>query len=108
MKEITEKFNRALASQDGLQQKDILDYQASIKYLEQAQILKEHLESYLLSPAALMQNIITKLNEISRNLNEEDLNSPLLTIYLDNLCMLKNSFIGSFIASQPKFILIRL
>jgi energy-coupling factor transporter ATP-binding protein EcfA2 len=90
--EIMEKFNRALASQDGLQEKDILDYQKSIKYLHQAQILKEHLGSSLLSPTSMLQNIITELNDIRRNLNEEELHSPLVTIYLDNLCMLKNSF----------------
>ena len=38
--EIKNKFNRVLASQDGLQNKDILDYRTAISYLENAQILK--------------------------------------------------------------------
>ncbi|CAF1084596.1 unnamed protein product [Adineta steineri] len=91
--EIKEKFNRLLASQDGLQRKDIIDYESSIKYLEHAQILKKHLGTSLLSPAALIQNIITKLNEIDRSLNEVELHTPSVTIYLDNLQMLKDSFV---------------
>jgi hypothetical protein len=91
-REIQEKFNRALASQDGLQKKDILDYQASIEYLESAQTLKEHLVSSLLSSASMLQNIIIQLNQISRNLNEEELHSSLVAIYLQNLSMLKNAF----------------
>ncbi|CAF0999381.1 unnamed protein product [Adineta steineri] len=91
--EIKEKFNRLLASQDGLQRKDIIEYESSMKYLEHAQILKKHLGTSLLSPAALIQNIITKLNEIDRSLNEVELHSPFVTIYLDNLQMLKDSFV---------------
>ncbi|CAF4906712.1 unnamed protein product [Rotaria sp. Silwood1] len=92
-KDITKNFNRALCSQDGLQEKDIFDYQTSIKYIEEAKILKEHLGSYLTSPAALIQNIVTELNRINDKLDQEDLNSPLVTTYLDNFCMLKSSFI---------------
>ncbi|CAF5031461.1 unnamed protein product, partial [Rotaria sp. Silwood1] len=90
--DMIKKFNHALVSQDGLKEKDILDYKASIEYLEQAQILKKHLESHLLSPAALTQNIISELNEISHNLTQATLNSPLVTVYLDNLRMMKTSF----------------
>ena len=90
--DIMKNFNRALASQDELQEKDILDYQTSINYLEEAQVLKEHLESYLISPAALVTNIVAELKQINDKLNQDDLNNPLVTIYLDNLCMLKSSF----------------
>ena len=67
--EIRGKFNRVLVGQDGLQKKDIIDYKTAIEYLERAQILKEHLGSSLFSPTALLQNMITELNEINRNLN---------------------------------------
>ncbi|CAF4580786.1 unnamed protein product, partial [Rotaria sp. Silwood2] len=90
--DIMKNFNRALASEDELQEKDILDYQTSINYLEEAQVLKEHLESYLISPAALVTNIVAELKQINDKLNQDDLNNPLVTIYLDNLCMLKSSF----------------
>ena len=39
-----------------------------------------------------MQNIISQLNERSRILNEEDLYSPLVRVYLNNLLILKSSF----------------
>ncbi|CAF1361376.1 unnamed protein product [Rotaria magnacalcarata] len=86
------KFNRALSSQDGLREKDISDYQTSIKYIENAQILKEQLESRLVSPAILIQNIVIELNRLDDNLNQDDLNLSLIMIYLDNFSMLKNSF----------------
>jgi len=90
--EMMETFNRALTSQDGLSEKDILDYKTLVEYLEQAQILKEHLGSSLLSPELLMQNIISKLQEKNHVLEKEELHSFLVKIYFDNLCMLKNSF----------------
>ncbi|CAF4353256.1 unnamed protein product [Rotaria sp. Silwood2] len=90
--EIKEKFNRALASQDGLQKKDIFDYQTSIEYLTDAQILKKHLDSALLSPESMTQNIIIALNELTLRLNDEELYSALVTVYLQNLYELKNSF----------------
>ena len=90
--EIKEKFNRVLASQDGLQNKDILNYRTAINYLENARILKEHLQSTLVAPASMIQNIINQLNERSHNLVEEELRSPLVITYLKNLSELKNSF----------------
>ena len=91
--EIKDKFNRVLASQDGLQNKDILDYRTAISHLEIAQILKEHLQSTLVAPASMVQNIINQLNERSRSLVEEELRSPLVITYLKNLSELKNSFV---------------
>ena len=91
--EMKEKFNRVLASQDGLQNKDILDYRRAINYLENAQVLKEHLQSTLVAPASMVQNIINQLNERSQSLAEEELRSPLVIIYLKNLSELKNSFV---------------
>ncbi|CAF4476291.1 unnamed protein product, partial [Didymodactylos carnosus] len=91
-KEIMRKFNRAFASQDGLGEDDIRDYKAAVEYLQQIQILKEHLGSSLLSPETLMQNIISELHERSRALNEEELYNSLVGIYLNNLRMLNNSF----------------
>ena len=106
--ETKEKFNRVLGSQDGLQSKDILDYQIAIKNLEHAQILKEHLESALVSPASMVQNIISTLKGISLSLTgeeshsslvndsvpKEELHSPLVLVYLRNLSELKNVFSG--------------
>ncbi|CAF0934036.1 unnamed protein product [Adineta steineri] len=90
--EIKEKFNRALISQDGLQKKDICDYHKCIEYLTNAQILKKHLDSTLLSPASMLQNIIIELNKLSISLQEEELNSPLIGVYLQNFFELKNTF----------------
>ncbi|CAF1002767.1 unnamed protein product [Adineta steineri] len=89
---IKRKFNGALASQKQLREDDIREYKAAVEYLQQCQILKEHLESSLLSPETLMQNIISKLHERSRALNEKDLYNPSVGIYLNNLRMLGNSF----------------
>ncbi|CAF0892484.1 unnamed protein product [Didymodactylos carnosus] len=89
---IKKKFNRTLASQDGLGEDDIRDYKISAEHPQQIQILKEYLGSYLLSPETLLQNIISELHERSRVLTEENLFNPLVGIYLNNLYMLKNSF----------------
>ena len=90
--EIKEKFNRVLASQDGLQNKDILDYRTAISHLEIAQILKQHLQSTLVAPASMVQNIINQLNEKNHSLAEEESRSPLVITHLRNLSELKNSF----------------
>ncbi|CAF4857658.1 unnamed protein product, partial [Rotaria sp. Silwood1] len=51
------------ASPDRLGEDDIREYKAAVEYLQQCQILKEHLGSSLLSPETLMQNIISNLTE---------------------------------------------
>ncbi|CAF2001897.1 unnamed protein product [Rotaria magnacalcarata] len=90
--EIKRKFNRVLASQDPLREDDIHEYKAAVEYLQHIQILKIHLGSFLLSPEALMQNIIFILRERSCALNKQDLHNPLVEVHLNNLRMLKNSF----------------
>lgn len=87
-----EKFDRALSSRDGLQEKDVSNYEFIRKYVQEAQILKKHLQTSLLSPEALIQNIIIKLNSMKQDLEQESITHPLLTIYLDNCLMLKSSF----------------
>ncbi|CAF3745049.1 unnamed protein product, partial [Rotaria sp. Silwood1] len=87
-----EKFNRVMISRDGLKEGDIRDYQACVEYLQQIQLTKEHLGPSLALPEILMQNITFHLEERRRTLQEEDLDSPLIEIYLDNFRMLKTSF----------------
>ncbi|CAF3045236.1 unnamed protein product [Rotaria sp. Silwood2] len=89
---VTKKFNRALVSQDGLGKDDIDEYKSAIEYIQQIQKLTEHLGSNLLSPESLMQNIHSELQRRSQALIEEDLHSPLIGIYFDNLCILKETF----------------
>jgi energy-coupling factor transporter ATP-binding protein EcfA2/uncharacterized protein YukE len=89
---VMREFNRALISQDGLKEDDIRDYKASVEYLQHIQILKEHLESLTISPAMLIANISSTLQEISLPLMKEDLHSPSVEIFLNNLYLLKNSF----------------
>ncbi|CAF0947135.1 unnamed protein product [Adineta steineri] len=85
-------FNRVLISQDGLREDDIQDYKDSIEYLRQFQMLKEHLESGLLSPETLIQNIISQLNETKTTLDDKDFYDPFVGIYLNNLLSLRKFF----------------
>ncbi|CAF1002734.1 unnamed protein product [Adineta steineri] len=90
--EVKKRFNRALTTQDSLREDDIRDYKTAIESLQEMQTLKEHLQSDLLSPDTLIQNIISELNERDRILNEEELYSSLTVTYLNNLSLLRNSF----------------
>lgn len=85
-------FNRALNSQDGLREDDIREYKCSIEYLQQVQMLKEHLESSLLSPETLVQNIISQLGEIKNTLDEKYLHDPFVGIYFNNFISLRKFF----------------
>ncbi|CAF3144286.1 unnamed protein product [Rotaria sp. Silwood2] len=86
-----EKFNRVMTSRNGLKE-DIRDYQACVEYLQQIQLTKEYIEPSLAAPETLMQKITSRLEERMRTLQKEDLDSPLIEIYLDNFRMLKTSF----------------
>ncbi|CAF0901525.1 unnamed protein product [Adineta ricciae] len=87
-----EKFRRILISRDGLREDDIREYHICIEYLREIQILKEHLGSSLLSPEVLMQFISVHLEERRHLLENEDLDSSLIEIYLNNFRLLKTLF----------------
>ena len=85
-----ENFCRSLASQDGLEEDDVDECKRSIEYIQEIQILKEHLGADLLLPESLMQNISFEIAR-SEILNSEDLHSLLVAIHFKNICMLKDS-----------------
>ncbi|CAF4020109.1 unnamed protein product [Rotaria sp. Silwood2] len=89
---VTKIFNRSLTSQDGLAKEDIDEYKSSIVYIQQIQKLAEYLGSNLVSPESLMQNIHSELQKRHLVVIEEDLYTPLVGIYFNNLCTLKISF----------------
>ena len=89
--EVTNKFNRAFASLDGLEEDDIREYKTSVEYFQQIQILNEHLKSIFIF-TLLMEHLISRLHERKNILNKEDLYSPSIEIYLNNFRMLNNSF----------------
>lgn len=88
------KFNRALASKDGLRDEDVHEYKSAIEYLQDVQILKKHLGSSLVSPEMLIQNIISQIKGRMTMLEDENeaLCNPLVGIYLNNLSMLMKYF----------------
>ncbi|CAF1267204.1 unnamed protein product [Adineta steineri] len=90
--EITKKFNRSLASQDGLKEEDINEYKCSIEYFKNSQKLIKHFEEDQLSPESLIQNMISEIQKRNELLIEEQLSSSLIGIYLNNVLLLKNSF----------------
>ena len=77
---IIENFCRSLASQDGLEEDDVDGCKRSIEYIQEIQILKEHLGTDLLLPESLMQNISFEIARRSEIMNTEDLHSPLVAI----------------------------
>ncbi|CAF1149819.1 unnamed protein product [Adineta steineri] len=90
--EITKKFNRSLASQDGLKEEDINEYKYAIEYFKNSQKLNKHFEEDQLSPESLIQNMINEIQKRNELLIEEQLSSFLIGIHLNNLLVLKNSF----------------
>jgi hypothetical protein len=86
-----QKLNHSFASQDILKEEDIRDYIAFIDYIKDIQNLKENLGSDLMSPTTLMQSIDSELQKRIHALKTEDLRSPFLKVFLDNLCLLNNS-----------------
>ncbi|CAF1295905.1 unnamed protein product [Rotaria sordida] len=90
--DVIEKFNRYLVSQDGLKEEDIREYKTAHNYIQQIQNLKEHLGSKLVSSKIFIENILSKLEKRNIELQEQDLYSPSIGIYLDNFRLLQNSF----------------
>ncbi|CAF1112663.1 unnamed protein product, partial [Didymodactylos carnosus] len=91
--EVIRKFNRALESQDGLREEDIREYKKSVEYIESIQKpLDEHLKSGVAKPESLIHNIDHELQQRRLVLEETDLQSHLVGVYLGNLYMLKDSF----------------
>ncbi|UJR35219.1 hypothetical protein I4U23_027985 [Adineta vaga] len=91
-REVIERFNRAMVSQDGLKENDIKDYEIAVKYFQQIHIIKEHIGSSLPSPNDLIQNVNEQLEKRESVLNGEDLDNPHIGIYLGNFYMLKTLF----------------
>ncbi|CAF4733635.1 unnamed protein product, partial [Rotaria sp. Silwood2] len=90
---VTDKFNRALASQDGLKEEDIVEYSNSVEYIQSVQLpLGPHLELGLVTPAALIQNVTIELEKGRQCLENINLDSHLIETHLGNLCMLKSTF----------------
>ncbi|CAF4051597.1 unnamed protein product [Adineta steineri] len=90
--DMTKKFNRSLASQDGLKEEDINEYKYSIEYFKNSQKLIKHFKEDQLSPESLIQNMNSEIQNRHKLLIEEQLSSSLVGIYLNNVLLLKNSF----------------
>ena len=90
--EAKRKFNRVLASQDGLKDEDVGSYKAATQYIQETEKLTEHLGSSVVSSEAFVLNISSQLQEIFRTLENENLCCASVKIYLDNFLMLQNSF----------------
>ncbi|CAF1296710.1 unnamed protein product [Rotaria sordida] len=86
------KFNRALASQDGLKDEDIREYKTAHDYIQQIENLRKHLGSKLVSTDILIENVRSELEKRSFILKEQDLYSSSIGIHLDNFHLLKNFF----------------
>ena len=92
VKETKTKFNKALHSQDGLQQEDIQEYNNAIDYIKSSQIFIDHLDVQLFSPNLFLQNISIELQKIKTSLNQsssqEYLFNSLSGVYLDNFLVI--------------------
>ena len=89
--EIITKFNRALNSQDGLRDEDIDDYKVAIDHIEKAQVFQSYIEEELSSSAFLKENIRQELKRIKSSLKDQQLSSPSIKVYLDNILLISNS-----------------
>ncbi|CAF2865390.1 unnamed protein product [Rotaria sp. Silwood2] len=86
------KFNRTVASQDGLTDEDIREYKTAHDYIQQIQSLREHLGSKLVSAEILIENILSEFEKRNFMLKEQALYSSSIGIYLNNFHLLQNSF----------------
>ncbi|CAM4988502.1 unnamed protein product, partial [Rotaria socialis] len=82
--EVMKKFNRALASQDGLRDEDIREYKSCVEYIEQIQVLRENIGPDLLLPDTLMVNIRSELDKRAQSLHDEELHSVSMRVHLNN------------------------
>ncbi|CAF0846527.1 unnamed protein product [Adineta steineri] len=90
--ELLRNFTRIINSQDRLKKDDIQDYKTAAEYVQQTEVVKEHLGLSLSSSIQLKQNIDSQLKARRIVLQDEELHSPLIGIYLENFFLLKNSF----------------
>ena len=84
------KFNKALASQDGLKKQDIKEYKEALEYIKNSQIFDGHLDIKEISPNIFKQNLEIELKNIKIDLKDESSNenfshNPFFGIYLDNI-----------------------
>ena len=84
------KFNKALASQDGLKKQDIKEYKEALEYIKKSQIFDGHLDIKEISPNIFKQNLEIELKNIKIDLKDESSNenfshNPFFGIYLDNI-----------------------
>ena len=89
--EIITKFNRALKSQDGLRDEDIDDYKVAIDFIGKAQVFQSYIEEELISSSFLKENISKELKLIKSSLKDQQLSSPFIKVYLDNILLISNS-----------------
>lgn len=88
---VMEKFNRYFVSQDGLRDEDIQEYRIAHEYIQQIQTLRIHLGSKLVSVDIFIENILSELGKRNVALRDENLYSPSIGMFLDNLHRLQSS-----------------
>ena len=90
--EVMKKFNRAVASLDGLTVEDLDDYKSCLAYVDDIKILREDPQVEFPTSEALMENITSELQKLKDSLEGENLHSHSTKIYLSNLDKLKSVF----------------
>jgi hypothetical protein len=73
------KFNKALASQDGLKKQDIKEYKEALEYIKNSQIFDGHLDIKEISPNIFKQNLEIELKNIKIDLKDESSNENFFT-----------------------------
>ena len=92
VKETKAKFNKALHSQDGLQQEDIQEYNNAIDYIKSSQIFIDHLDVQLFSPNLFLQNISIELEKMKKINEEKSISDPLIKLFFNNVYSLSFLF----------------
>ena len=92
VKETKTKFNKALHSQDGLQQEDIQEYNNAIDYIKSSQIFIDHLDVQLFSPNLFLQNISIELEKMKKINEEKSISDPLIKLFFNNVYSLSFLF----------------
>ncbi|CAF0784452.1 unnamed protein product, partial [Adineta ricciae] len=90
--EVLNNFARVINSQDGLKEDDLQDYKIAVEYLQQTEAVKQHLGSSLSPSTTLKHGIDSQLEARRIALQSEELHSPMIAVYLENIRLLKASF----------------
>lgn len=93
-RDLEARFKIWLSSKDGLTEECLNCLSSILENIKNASILGDILDDSLVSYDAVMQNLCYEIETRSNILEDEELNSPLVSLHLNNLNILYDNFDG--------------